>query len=85
MRFWKVYLGVQIGMAVITIVWFSAGGFLDLREMLRRLKTQVRDHTDDGFVDERNTGDSIGYEPNAGGRSGADGMERGKAEGQDRG
>ncbi len=85
MRFWKVYLGVQIGMAAVTIVWFSAGGFLDLREMLRRLRTQVRDHTDDGFVNERTAGDSIGFEPDAGGRSGSDGMERGKAEGEDRG
>jgi SSS family solute:Na+ symporter len=52
MRFWKIYLGIQIGMAIVTVVWFTTGGFLDLREMLRRLRTQERDHSDQGFVTE---------------------------------
>jgi SSS family solute:Na+ symporter len=94
MRFWKIYLGVQIGMAVVTIAWFTTGGFLDLREMLRRLRTQDRDHADDGFVREQ-PGDQATRSPAAGrgggavgdsGRSGvaADGA-RGGLKGEDRG
>jgi solute:Na+ symporter, SSS family len=48
--FWKVWLWIQIGMSAVTVVWFSAGGFLDLRRMFRRLRTRERDHADDGFV-----------------------------------
>jgi SSS family solute:Na+ symporter len=49
-RFWKIWLWVQIAMSAITVVWFSTGGFLDLRRMFRHLQTRERDHTDDGFV-----------------------------------
>jgi SSS family solute:Na+ symporter len=49
-RFWKIWLWIQIAMSAITVVWFSTGGFLDLRRMFRRLQTRERDHADDGFV-----------------------------------
>jgi len=48
--FWKVWLWIQIAMSVITVVWFSTGGFLDLRRMFQRLRVRERDHADDGFV-----------------------------------
>jgi solute:Na+ symporter, SSS family len=53
MTFWKVQLGVNISLAVITVIWFTTGGFLDLRRMIARLKTRTRDHNDDGFVRHR--------------------------------
>jgi hypothetical protein len=34
----------------VTAVWFTAGGFLDLRRMFRLLRGRTRDHLDDGFV-----------------------------------
>jgi SSS family solute:Na+ symporter len=49
-RFWKVWLWIQIAMSSITVVWFSTGGFLDLKKMFARLRARERDHADDGFV-----------------------------------
>jgi SSS family solute:Na+ symporter len=50
MRFWRVHLLLHVGLATITVVWFTTGGFLDLRRMFRTLRGRTRDHTDDGFV-----------------------------------
>jgi len=50
MRFWRIYLVIHIVMAIVVIFWFTIGGFKDLREMVRRLRTQARDDTDDGFI-----------------------------------
>jgi solute:Na+ symporter, SSS family len=50
MEFWKVFVIIQIIVSVIVIVWFAVGGLRDLRDMLQRLKTMVRNHKDDGFV-----------------------------------
>jgi SSS family solute:Na+ symporter len=52
MTFWKYYLVIQIGMALISIVWFTWGGFRDIRVMLKKLKYDERDHSDDGWVPE---------------------------------
>ena len=52
MTFWKYYLVIQIGMALISIVWFTWGGYRDLRVMLKKLKYDERDHSDDGWVTE---------------------------------
>lgn len=53
MKFWKIQLGCNIGLAVITVVWFTLGGIRDYRQLLRRLKTRRRDDNDDGFVRQR--------------------------------
>ncbi len=50
MSFWKYYLMIQIGMALISIIWFTWGGFRDLKVMLKKLKSSERDHQDDGWV-----------------------------------
>jgi SSS family solute:Na+ symporter len=50
MNFWKIYLYIQMGLAIIVIFWFAAGGFKDLRVMVHRLRTMKRDDRDDGFV-----------------------------------
>ncbi len=51
MSFWKTYVMIYLATSIVVIVWFSAGGFLNLRSMVGRLKTMTRDHTDSGFVD----------------------------------
>lgn len=50
MSYWKYYIFVHIGFSLITIVWFTIGGFKDLKSMMNRLKTAKRDHQDDGWV-----------------------------------
>lgn len=50
MNFWNIYLKIHLALATLTILWFTIGGFRDLKKMIRRLKTMARDHSDDGFV-----------------------------------
>jgi SSS family solute:Na+ symporter len=54
MTFWKTYILIQVVLAVISIVWFSIGGFRDMNRMINRLKTMKRDDSDDGFITEEN-------------------------------
>ena len=50
MSFWKNYIYIFIVISLLTIVWFTIGGFRDLKTMMDKLKTEVRDHQDDGWV-----------------------------------
>ena len=50
MEFWKAFILINVAASIAVIIWFSIGGLRDLKDMLRRLKTMVRDHGDDGFV-----------------------------------
>lgn len=50
MSFWKYYLIIQTAMALISIIWFTWGGFIDLKAMLTNLRSDYRDHGDDGWV-----------------------------------
>ena len=50
MTFWKYYLFINIGMAMISIIWFTWGGFKDLNVMMTKLRSDKRDHKDDGWV-----------------------------------
>ncbi len=50
MSFWRIFIIVNITASVIILVWFSIGGFRDLKEMLKRLRTMRRDFQDDGFI-----------------------------------
>ena len=50
MTFWKYYLFINIGMAMISIIWFTWGGFKDLNVMMTKLRSDERDHNDDGWV-----------------------------------
>ncbi len=50
MNFWWIYLMIHIVLAIISMIWFTIGGFIDLRKMMYRLKNLQRDHTDDGFI-----------------------------------
>ncbi len=50
MQFWRIFLWIHLAMTVISIAWFTTGGFIDLRRMVRRLKTMQRDEQDDGYI-----------------------------------
>ncbi len=50
MRFWKTYMMIYLAASIFVIVWFSAGGIINLKEMIRTLKVMKRDHADTGFV-----------------------------------
>ena len=50
MNFWKNYLYVHIVFSIFIIIWFTMGGLNDLKVMLTKLKTDYRDHQDDGWV-----------------------------------
>ena len=56
MRFWRFYLMVHIGLASLTFFWFTAGGFIDIKKMMRSLKTIERNPEDDGFVKDADNG-----------------------------
>jgi solute:Na+ symporter, SSS family len=49
--FFLVYLIIPGIMAVISTFWFGIGGFIDLRQMFRDLKTRVNNPLDNGQVD----------------------------------
>ena len=50
MAFWEKYIFIYIFMATITMIWFTIGGFRDLKIMMVKLKNDQRDHFDDGWV-----------------------------------
>ena len=41
---------IYIFVSVITIIWFTIGGFNDLKIMMSKLRSDKRDHSDDGWV-----------------------------------
>jgi ABC-type amino acid transport system permease subunit len=54
MAFWKAYVMIYLSVSIIVIVWFSAGGFINLKDMIKKLKTMTRDHGDSGYVQREN-------------------------------
>ena len=50
LSFWRIYLLIHIALAVVAIIWFTIGGFIDLKAMLKKLKISTRDDKDDGFI-----------------------------------
>jgi len=50
MQFWSIFIKIHVALAIISIIWFSIGGVIDLKRMVHRLKTMKRDDKDDGFV-----------------------------------
>jgi len=36
--------------SLVIIVWFTVGGFSDLKHMIKSLQSETRDHGDDGWV-----------------------------------
>ena len=50
MIYWKYYIYIHMIVSVIIIVWFTIGGFRDLKQMVSALQSENRDHGDDGWV-----------------------------------
>jgi SSS family solute:Na+ symporter len=50
MSFWKTYVWVYLAASVAVVFLFSTGGIINLKDMIRQLKTMKRDHRDSGFV-----------------------------------
>ena len=52
MSFWGVFIYIHLAMSLITMFWFTVGGFKDLKIMIAKLRIDIRDHSDDGWVSE---------------------------------
>ena len=50
LRYWQVYVWVNVVLSVLIIVWFGLGGIRDIGRMVRSLRTMRRDDEDDGVV-----------------------------------
>ena len=48
--FWRLYVYVELVLAVVVVIWFTMGGLRDLKSMFGRLGATDRDDTDDGVV-----------------------------------
>jgi SSS family solute:Na+ symporter len=51
MRFWRAYTMIMLAVSIVVIVWFSIGGVVNLKDMVRSLRVMTRDHADTGFVE----------------------------------
>lgn len=51
MRFWKIYTYLFLAASIIVTIWFTIGGFKNLKEMISALRHNIRDHDDTGFVE----------------------------------
>jgi len=49
--FWKTYVWIYLIASIAVLLWFGTGGFINLAEMVRSLRTMKRDHGDSGFVE----------------------------------
>ena len=49
--FWKTYVWIYLLASIAVLLWFGTGGFINLAEMVRSLRTMKRDHGDSGFVE----------------------------------
>ncbi len=54
--FWRGYVLVAVGLGIITTIWFTIGGCVDLLDLLKRLKGHRADAHDDGSVDHNAAG-----------------------------
>ena len=52
MKFWYVFLWINLAAMIIITLWFGIGGIKDIKSMFKSLKTMERDDKDDGFVSE---------------------------------
>ena len=53
MSFWKYYIYINLLASIGCIIWFTYGGFKDLGVMMKKLSSDDRDHTDDGWVEQK--------------------------------
>ena len=51
-KYWFVtMIVVPFAVGLVTTVWFSAGGIIDLRHLFHDLEARKRDYSDDGRVE----------------------------------
>ena len=50
MVYWKYQVYINIVFSFIIIIWFSIGGFVDIKKMFSSLGSSQRDHQDSGWV-----------------------------------
>jgi len=50
LRFWRIWIWVFTGGALVVTLWFGVGGLFDLRYLFRHLRSYVPDPRDDGRV-----------------------------------
>jgi len=50
MKYWEYYIYLNMVVSIIIIVWFTVGGISDLKHMISNLKSDYRNHKDDGWV-----------------------------------
>ena len=50
MKYWEYYIYLNMAVSIIIIVWFTVGGISDLKHMISNLKSDYRNHKDDGWV-----------------------------------
>lgn len=62
LSFWHIFIWIGLTQALVITVWFSIGGFKDLKHMLHTLKTLTRDDADDGMVIAGHNRDDVEHE-----------------------
>ena len=50
MKYWEYYIYIYLVFSFFVIIWFTIGGFIDLKKMIVSLGVDERDHGDDGWV-----------------------------------
>ena len=50
MKYWEYYIYIYLVFSFLVIIWFTIGGFIDLKKMIISLGIDERDHGDDGWV-----------------------------------
>lgn len=51
-KFWHFYVWLIVITGIVTTIWFTWSGMIDLIKMFRRLATMIRDDNDDGTVEQ---------------------------------
>ena len=50
-NYWKFYIYIHLILSFFVIIWFTLGGFIDLKKMISSLGSVERDHGDTGWVE----------------------------------
>ena len=50
MVYWKYQVYINVVFSFVIIIWFSVGGFIDIKKMFSSLSSTQRDHQDSGWV-----------------------------------
>ena len=53
MVYWKYQVYINIVFSFIIIIWFTVGGFIDIKKMFSSLGSSERDHNDSGWVENK--------------------------------